>query len=180
MPSEGLNRLLPPVGEEGPSFPTLKKSLSAVSSRRNRSQTSNHARGISRDPGEDSDANEEARDTTRHGRKDLSLFLDIPTLPKASEAALTALKYLPFPVMVLSSHKMVLLANEAMGRLLGLSSMDQDGNESDNEDSERAQSLDLLRGQTLSQIGIDVFEDGQAVCVSWEASSAALDSRNGC
>lgn len=178
MPSNGLNRLLPPVGEEGPSFPTLKKSLSAVSSRRNRSQTSNHTPSISKEPSQDSDATEESSDTTKHGRKDPSLFLDIPTLPKASEAALTALKYLPIPVIVLSSQKMVLLANEAMGRLLGLDSMDQDGDESDHEDSERAQSLDLLRGQRLSQIGIDVFEDGQAVCVNWEASSAAIDSGN--
>ena len=110
-------------------------------------------------------------ETTRSNKKDLSLALEIPVVPGAAEAALTALKYLPTPLLVLSSHKMVMLANEAMARLLGLDSMDEEGNEPDSEDLDPTQSLDLLRGQTLSQIGIDMVEDGQAIWVSWEVRS---------
>lgn len=168
MAFKGPPHLLPPVGEEGPSFPSLKKSLYAVSSQRSRSRSPRPARGISAEPLKENDLNGGSNDTTRSGKKDPSLFVDIPTMPRAAEVALTALKYLPIPLLVLSSSKMVLLANEAMGRLLDLDSMDEDGNEPNNEDHERAQSLDLLRGQTISQIGIDLYEDGQAIWVSWE------------
>lgn len=167
------SHLLPPVSEDGPSFPSLKKSLSAVSSQRSRSRSPRHARGTFAEPIQEAGANEESNDNAKSGKKDPSLVLDIPTMPRASEVALTALKYLPTPLLILSSQKMVLMANEAMGRLLGLDSMDEDGSESDHEGDDRAQSLDLLRGQTLSQIGIDVFEDGQAIWVSWEVRPAA-------
>ena len=168
MAFNGPSRLLPPVGEEEPSFPTLKKSLSANPSRKGRSRSPRHAHGISTEPVKETDSGGGPTDTTKSSKKDPSLLLDTPTIPRAAEAALMALKYLPTPLLVLSSQKTVLLANEAMGRLLGLDSMDEDGNDSDSEDSERPQSLDLLRGQTLSQIGIDIFEDGQAIRVSWE------------
>ena len=129
--------------------------------------------------------------TTEHpraaGKKDAAsgLFLDIPVVPQAAEVALTALKYLPTPLLVLSSRKMVLLANEAMARLLGLDSMDgEEGEEGEGggeeeegvvehgEDADHTQSLDRLRGQTLSQIGIDIVEDGHAIWVSWEVNGS--------
>ena len=40
--------------------------------------------------------------------------------PVVTTAALTALQYLPMPVLVLNSLKSVVVANEAMGRLLGI------------------------------------------------------------
>ena len=174
MASSGGSNLLPPVGEEGPSFPTLKKSLAAISSQRNRSRSPRPAMGISTKPTTEVDTNGNQLETTKPSKKDPSLFLNIPTMPQAAEAALTALKYLPTPLLVLSSQKMVLLANEAMARLLGLDSMDEEGNDQDSEDADYTQSLDLLRGQTLSQIGIDIVEDGQAIWVSWEVCLEVL------
>ena len=171
MASNGSSNLLPPVGEEGPSFPTLKKSLAAISSQRSRSRSPRLAMGMSSAPMKELDTKGNPPETTRSNKKDLPLFLDIPTVPRAAEAALTALKYLPTPLLVLTSQKMVLLANEAMARLLGLESMDEEGNDPDGEDSDHTRSLDLLRGQTLSQIGIDMVEDGQAIWVSWEVCS---------
>src|SRR3954471_15074206 len=52
-------------------------------------------------------------------KHDPRLKLDIPH-PAATEIAFAALQYLPIPVIVLTSLKTIALANEAMGRLLGL------------------------------------------------------------
>ena len=59
----------------------------------------------------------------------------------------------------------MVLANEAIGRLLGL-----DGNSAEPvcDGSPPASGVDVLRGQTLSQIGIDMIQDGQPIWVSWE------------
>ena len=72
----------------------------------------------------------------------------------AAEVALAALQYLPTPLIVLNSLKTIVLANEAMGRLLGLHDTDTVGDE--------------LKGQSLSQIGIDMISDGVPVWVSWD------------
>ena len=91
-----------------------------------------------------------------------SLHIDIPQLPMAAEIALTALQYLPTPLLVLSSLKTILLANESMGRLLGLRNIvGETGGANDTV-------TDILKGQTLSQIGIDMISDGVPVWVSWE------------
>ena len=89
------------------------------------------------------------------------LHINLPRLPMASEVALAGLQYLPTPLVVLSSLKTIILANEAMGRLLGL------GVYADAEDSDEPVS-DVLKGRTLSQIGIDMLSDGVPVWVSWE------------
>ena len=79
------------------------------------------------------------------------LKLDIPHLT-ATETAFAALRYLPIPVIVFStSLKTIALANEAMGRLLGLH-------------CGAASATDALKGQTLSQIGIDMVQDGMLLC----------------
>jgi len=83
-------------------------------------------------------------------------------MPAAAEIALAALQYLPTPLLVLSSLKTIVLANEAMGRLLGL----WDGND-DRSDSNES-TTGVLNGQTLSQIGVDMISDGVPVWVSWE------------
>ncbi|RMD40039.1 hypothetical protein DV735_g5103, partial [Chaetothyriales sp. CBS 134920] len=91
-----------------------------------------------------------------------SLHIDIPPLPAAADVALAVVQYLPTPVLVLSSLKTVVLANEAMGRLLGLRNIAAET------DGVYESVTDLLKGQTLSQIGIDMISDGARVWVSWE------------
>ena len=160
---DGL-RAPPSESEDFRGFSTLKKSLSAVSSRRSRSKSPIEAGemqlGLERDSLQDDQKSAKPL-------KDPQLFVDIPKMPQAAEAALNALQYLPTPLLVLSSLKTVILANEAMGRLLGLDTLDS---EDESEDHEQGpdRTLDLLGGQSLSQIGIDVIEDGQSMWVSWE------------
>lgn len=79
------------------------------------------------------------------------LKVNIPH-PKITEIAFAALQNLPMPLIVLSSLKTILLANEAMGRLLGL--------HPDARSGQQESVTDILRGQTLSQIGIDMLQDG--------------------
>jgi hypothetical protein len=64
------------------------------------------------------------------------------------------MQYLPTPNIVLSSLKTVLFVNESMGRFLGLP-------------GERY-TTSILKGKSLSQIGVDMVSDGVPVWVSWE------------
>ena len=169
---DGL-RASPPETDDFHGFSTLKKSLSAMSTGKSRSRSPkgfkptflNHKRDVDADP----------KDIPKPV-KDPQLFVDIPKIPRAAEAALSALQYLPTPLLVLSSLKTVILANDAMGRLLGLDGQGTDEENADEKGREGPRSLDLLRGQSLSQIGIDVIEDGQSIWVSWEVS---VDSKLG-
>ncbi|KAL8766010.1 MAG: hypothetical protein Q9209_007099 [Squamulea sp. 1 TL-2023] len=95
------------------------------------------------------------------------LSVNIPKIPGAAEAALAALQYLPTPLLVLSTWKTVVLANEAMGRLLGLDVKQQEET-SGAEEQEQIPISDIIRGQSLSQIGIDILQDGQRIWVSWD------------
>lgn len=115
---------------------------------------------------------EKPRQYSNKSNRDHGLFVNIPKAPAATDAALAALQYLPTPLLVLSSSKIVILANEAMGRLLGLQPSDEEAAESseNDEDSYRIPTSDMLRGQSLSQIGIDLVEHGQPIWVSWEVS----------
>lgn len=98
-----------------------------------------------------------------------SFFVDMPPkLHNAAEVAFAALQYLPTPLLVLSSLKLVLLANEAFGRLLGLDTLQVSPTATDDEEKEQILVSEMLRGQSLSQIGIDMVQDGQQVWVSWE------------
>lgn len=83
-----------------------------------------------------------------------AMHLHIPQPPVAAETALAALHHLPTPLIVLSSLKTIVLANEAMGRLLGLRDADKLS------DGGQESITDVLKGQTLSQIGIDMVSDG--------------------
>ncbi len=95
------------------------------------------------------------------------LLVNIPKVPGAAEAALAALQYLPTPLLVLSTWKTVVLANEAMGRLLGLDVKQQEESSRD-EEQDQIPICDILRGQSLSQIGVDMLQDGQRIWVSWD------------
>lgn len=88
-----------------------------------------------------------------------SLTMRLPS-PTTTVAALTALQYLPVPLIVLSSLKTVVLANEAMGRILGI-------------DFESTAFHDLsisevLQDKSMGDLGIDILQNGSPILVSWE------------
>ncbi|KFA54913.1 hypothetical protein S40293_02298 [Stachybotrys chartarum IBT 40293] len=85
--------------------------------------------------------------------------LEMPTI-SPGQLAFSAMQYLPLPVLVLNNLKTVVLANDAMGRMMGLVS--------DSEEDDSPSTIDRLRGQTLSQVGIDMLQDGRPVWVTWE------------
>ncbi|KAH0544214.1 hypothetical protein FGG08_001659 [Glutinoglossum americanum] len=97
-----------------------------------------------------------------------SLFVNVGGVSSLAEVALSALQYLPTPVLVLSSLKTVVLGNEAMGRLLGLDLAGVLDSVGLGDSGEPVAVTDVLRGQTLAQIGIDMLQDGRPVWVSWE------------
>lgn len=108
-------------------------------------------------------------------RQRAALSIRIPPPQMKADMAFAALQYLPMPVMVLSSSKQVVLANEAMGRLLGI---DPDFvHEEDDVHLDALQRLasrevrsssDILYGSTLSQLGFDLLQNGSPVFVAWE------------
>jgi PAS domain S-box-containing protein len=131
-------------------YTSLKRSLSRIT---------NHQQGDQREQ-------HPMLDLPRPSQNAADLHIDIPQLPMAAEIALVALQYLPTPLIVLSSLKTILLANEAMGRLLGLKNRDE---QDLGAPSSNAQTIsDILRGQKLSQIGVDIMQDGTPVWVSWD------------
>ncbi|KAH8732934.1 putative histidine kinase HHK6p, partial [Phaeosphaeriaceae sp. PMI808] len=92
-----------------------------------------------------------------HSSDSLSLALPFPTNTSVS---LTALQYLPVPLLVLSSIKTVVLANEAMGRLLDI----------DFESTAlHDQSIsELLQDKNMGDLGIDILQNGSPMLISWE------------
>lgn len=106
-----------------------------------------------------------ARLAKRGGQSPMSessslLQLGIPGFRSSADIALVAMQYLPTPLIVLNNSKTVVLANDAMGRLMAL-----DDNEEDEDymSDDGKSSTDRLRGKTLTQIGIDVIQDGRYV-----------------
>ena len=100
----------------------------------------------------------------RRGADSESPFrLSMPML-SPGQLAFTALQFLPVPVLVLNNLKTVVLANDAMGRMLGLPSEDF------HDSQQNGPSVtDKLRGQTLSQVGVDMLQDGRPVWISWDS-----------
>ncbi|KAH7123854.1 putative histidine kinase HHK6p [Dendryphion nanum] len=101
-----------------------------------------------------------------------SLSLHLPSSPSATMTSLTALQYLPVPILVLSSDKTVTIANEAMGRLLGIdfeSIVDQE-----------LSITEYLKGKTMGDLGVDILQNGSPILVSWEdfLDSVIEDSRH--
>lgn len=89
-----------------------------------------------------------------------SMSIELPTAPTPTEAALTALQYLPIPLLVLSSQKTVLLANEAMGRLLGI--------DFECTATEGLSITESLQGKSMAELGVDILQNGSPIMVSWE------------
>lgn len=86
-------------------------------------------------------------------------------------ASLTALQYLPVPILVLSSLKTVVVANEAMGRLLGI-------------DFESTAFHDLsisevLQDKSMGDLGIDILQHGSPILISWEVRSCQTNLSRG-
>ncbi|KAH9893074.1 hypothetical protein F4778DRAFT_309004 [Xylariomycetidae sp. FL2044] len=78
------------------------------------------------------------------------------------QLAFVTMQFLPLPILVLNNLKTVVLANEAMGQLLGMVDQTLDHHSNDPSISEK------LRGQTLSQVGVDMLQDGRPVWISWD------------
>lgn len=101
-----------------------------------------------------------------------SMSIRIPPAKAAADMAFTALQYLPHPIMVLSSAKTVVLANEAMGRLLGIDGPEDEEEtraEQNGEGDDLPKSVtDLLYGVTLSQLGFDLLQAGNPVFMAWD------------
>lgn len=96
------------------------------------------------------------------------MSIELPTGPTYAQTAFTAMQYLPVPVLVLGPLKTVIMANESMGRLM---CYDQAANPNwaSARDQEASRSAtEKLRDQSLSQIGVDLMQDGMPVFVAWE------------
>ena len=109
-----------------------------------------------------------ARRSSKSSKTSPPLFVEIPKLASPADTALAALQYLPTPVLVLSSSKCIILANEAMGRLLGFPESGALQKVPGNGEVQDLSVTEALRGQTLSQIGVDMLQDGELVWVDWE------------
>ncbi|KAI7278063.1 hypothetical protein KC345_g6207 [Hortaea werneckii] len=114
-------------------------------------------------------------DARSPGRQRHAMSIRIPPPQHKADMAFTALQYLPMPVLVLSSRKTVVLANEAMGRLFGVDPAAQlDGSGLDSEDLSKVDSqelrspTDVLYGTTLAQLGVDLLLNGNPIFVAWE------------
>ncbi|ODA79008.1 hypothetical protein RJ55_04598 [Drechmeria coniospora] len=88
------------------------------------------------------------------------------TCPPLGRLAFYSLHHLPVPTMILDKNKTVVLANEAMGKVMGIVTDDLCKPHS-------AAITERLRGQTLTQVGIDLLQDGRPVWIAW---GAFLDS----
>ena len=104
-----------------------------------------------------------------------SLSIRIPPPAQSANVAFTALQYLPMPVLVLSSAKTIVLANDSMGKLLGIDVNDDhendgaDGATLDRVESGRARSAtNILYGASLTELGLDLIQGGNPVFVAWE------------
>ncbi|KAJ9648550.1 hypothetical protein H2199_001405 [Coniosporium tulheliwenetii] len=95
------------------------------------------------------------------------LSVKMPPSPTTIAIALTALEYLPMPLLVLSSQKTVVLANEAIGRLLGLE-LNVLAEDEDKGPTAVLSVSDLLCGYSMSQLGIDVLQNGSPIWVNWD------------
>lgn len=111
---------------------------------------------------------------TARAQRRASLSIRIPPARATADMAFMALQYLPHPILVLSSSKTIVLANEAMGRLLGIDISQGDGGKSAGEDgcpeesTDFKSATDILYGVTVAQLGLDLLQAGNPVFVAWD------------
>lgn len=109
-----------------------------------------------------------------YSRRRTSLQIRIPPNSLQTDLSFSALQYLPMPILVLSSRKTVVLANEAMGRLMGIEYEAELAQKTDSAaletvSSQEAKSpTEILYGQTLARLGVDLLQGGDATMISWE------------
>lgn len=143
-------------------YPTLKRSLSAASSIPSGSRRQSVAWSSSHSVLHGS--------SEEHGIPDpvqSPLRFHSPP-PSVAQIAFAALQCLPTPLLVLSSSKTVVLANEAFAILLCLESVGNEGMPNLNVQGEGCGILDWLRGLSLSDIAIVVDGDGKEAWIGWE------------
>lgn len=104
-----------------------------------------------------------------------TMSIQMPPSQFAMDTAFTALQYLPMPLLVLSSNKTIVVANEAMGRLLGIDHSVSTDTPPQNGPSGLARmplgpltTNDTLHGLHVGAIGIDILSNGSPVYVTWE------------
>ena len=90
------------------------------------------------------------------------------TSPSTTTASLTALQYLPVPVLVLSSEKTVSLANESMGRLFGI----------DFESIHDLSISEVLQDKTMGELGVDILQNGSPILITWEVRLFPSNHKN--
>ena len=83
-----------------------------------------------------------------------------PLSSTTTVASITALQYLPIPLLVLSSQKTVILANEAMGRLLGIGFKSAA--------SQECTITEFLRDKRMTDLGIDILQHHAQSTIPWE------------
>ncbi|KAK4237506.1 putative signal transduction histidine-protein kinase [Achaetomium macrosporum] len=88
------------------------------------------------------------------------LHLPMPSITPG-QVAFSVIRFLPVPVLVLDGEKTAVLANEAMGKLLGLMPATVQDVDS------MVLVMDQLRGRSLSQIGVDLVQEAVPVWVDW-------------
>ncbi|KAH0609175.1 uncharacterized protein H6S33_001403 [Morchella sextelata] len=102
---------------------------------------------------------------------------DIPPPTSGASLAFTALQFLPTPLLVLGRNKTVVLANEAMGRLLGMEPPNQNVNRLAGAAVKEPSSpsiTELLQGKDLSELGVNILQRDSPLWVSWELFLEAL------
>jgi PAS domain S-box-containing protein len=97
------------------------------------------------------------------------LSIRIPSNPSVLETAFAAMQYLPMPLLVLSSEKTIVLANEAMGRLLGIDVQQSPALDSAGsiEQEEVRSAGDILRGVPMDVLGMDLLQNANPVWMPW-------------
>ena len=167
VPENGLPISTAKVDEdESQDYTSLKRSLSRVTNLQHDSAVHNHEllKKRSHEPIMGDASHEDGEDEVKIGGHKPNLRLNLPRVfSMTPEIGLSAMQYLPTPLVVLSPLKTILIANEAMGRLLGLKKRGEHGFGAQDQTTTQ-----LLQGQTLSQIGVDLMSDGVPVWVSWE------------
>lgn len=93
----------------------------------------------------------------------------VPLPPSGASLAFTALQFLPTPLMVLSRDKTVVLANEAMGRLLGMEPPTHTGRP-----TSQPSITELLYGKCLSELGVNILQRSSPLMINWELFLDAL------
>jgi PAS domain-containing protein len=85
---------------------------------------------------------------------------------------MAAIQNVPYPSMVLNDRKTLVMANEAMGRLLDIENQE-------NINEEEALIVEGLWGKTLCQMGIDLLQNGKPVWVIWDTLLEAIANETG-